>query len=61
MGLVDQCTQVEVDPALNEEDRDQEAETDRLELARDRLAVLALDEETDDDTGREGARGARRG
>ena len=50
---MDQCVQVEGDAALNEEDRDEEAEPDRLELARDRLAVLPGDEEADDNAGRE--------
>ena len=45
LGLVDQRVQVERDAALDEEDRDQEAEPDGLELARDPFAVLPLDEE----------------
>ena len=51
---MDERVEIEGDAALNEEDRDQEAESDRLELAGDRLAVLPLDEEAYDDAGGEG-------
>jgi len=45
--------QVEGDAALDEEDRDEEPEADRLELALYRLAVLTLDEEAHHDAGSE--------
>ena len=54
LGTVDERVEIEVDAALNEEDRDEEAEADRLEFARDRLAVLSPDEQAHDDAGREG-------
>ena len=40
-GMCDQRVEVEVDAALDEEDRDEEPEADRLELARDLLGVVS--------------------
>ena len=61
LRLMDQRMEVEVDAALDEEDRDQETEPDGLELARDLLGVLTLDEEADDDARRRRRRAGRRG
>ena len=52
---MDERVQVERDPALNEEDGDEETEPDRLEFARDLLVVVSGDEQAHHHPGGEGA------